>query len=224
MLKRLRRKRQRLRQLKQHLQRHLQLQVQHLRPQPFLVLEIIHSQQVAQFHAHLVLEIILSQPVVQFHVHQHNDQEHLVQEWQELVQVLSVQVLQRVLAHHVQQVPEPEQVITHHVQVAHHHRAHTVHKVPVVQQLVVHNVQAAVVLIAVQVVAAQQVHSERMQVNLRSVSRSHARRYAKNSTICRHHNLVEQLFLTVMERQRFVCAAVHRLLTLPRRSVQTQQR
>jgi hypothetical protein len=107
-----------------------------------------------------------------------------------------------------------------------HHQVRTVHKVHLVQveQQAVHNVQAAAVLIAVQVVAVQQARSERMQVNLQSVSRSHARRCAKNSTICKHHNWVEQLFLTVMERQRFVCAAVHRLLTLPRRSVQIQQR
>ena len=92
-----------------------------------------------------------------------------------------------------------------------------------VAQLVVHNVRAAV-LIVHQVAAELLVHLERMQVNLQSVSRSHVRRCAKNSTICKHHNWVEQLFLTVMEIQRFVCAAVLPSQTLQRRLVQIQQR
>jgi hypothetical protein len=226
MLKRLHRKRQRLQQVKQ-----LQLLLQHQQLQRLLDLELILSQQVAQFLAHLVLEIILSQQVAQFHAHHndHKEREHLVQEWQERVQVLCVQVLQRVQVHHDLQVLELEQVITHHEQVEHqHHQDHIVHKVQqvvhqVVQQ-VVHNVQAAAVLIAVQVVAVLQVHLERMQVNLQSVSRSHVKRCAKSSTICRHHNLVVLLFLMVMERQRFVCVAVLHSLTSQRRLVQIQQR
>ena len=227
MLKKLHRMKLKLLQLKQ--QRKQQQKLQHQVHLLRLVQEIILSQLVAQFHAHHVQEIILSQLVVQFHAH-HNvrrEPEHLVQEWQERDQVLFVQVLQHVQVHRVQQVPELELEITHHVQVELQHlQVRTVHKVQPVQveQLVVHNVQAAAVLIAVQVVAVLQVHLERMQVNLQSVSRSHVKRCAKSSTICRHRNLVVQLFLTVMERQRFVCVAVLHSLTSQRRLVQIQQR
>jgi len=135
------------------------------------------------------------------------------------------EVLQRDQVHHVQQVQELELVTIHHVQVAHQHlQVHIVHKETHLQvvQPVDHNVQVAV-LIVHQVAAELLVHLERMQVNLQSVSRSHVRRCAKNSTICRHHNLVAQLFLTAMERRIFVCVAVHPLQILPKRLAQIQQ-
>jgi translation initiation factor IF-2 len=75
------------------------------------------------------------------------------------------------------------------------------------QLLVVHNVQVAV-LIAVQVAAALQVHLERMQVRAASVNQNLEKPCAMNSTICKRHNWVAQLFLTVMERLRSVCVVV----------------
>ena len=194
-----------LRRMKQKLQQQRQphqLQLPQLHRQ-LHVLVTIHSRQVAQFRVHLVQGTIHSQQGAQFRV-RHNDQrdrEHLVQEWQEHVPVLFVQVLQRVPVHHDQQELELEQEITHHVQVEHqHHLVLTVHKVQQVEHQVLqadHNVQVAVLTVR-QVAVEQRVHLERMRVNLQSVSRSHERRCAKSSTICRHNNLVAQLIRTVM--------------------------
>jgi hypothetical protein len=107
-----------------------------------------------------------------------------------------------------------------------------VHIVQVVQALqalqelqvlqVVHRVvhQVAVVQVAV----VQLVHLERMQANLLSANQNLEKRCVMNSTICKHQNWVAQLFLTVMERLKSVCAAVHHLQILQRRLMQIQQR
>jgi hypothetical protein len=109
--------------------------------------------------------------------------------------------------------------------VHHHHKVLIVHKV---QQLVAHQVrqlaQVAVDQIAVPVAVALQVHLEKMPANLQSVSRSLVKRSVMSSTICKRHNLVAQLFHTVMEVPRFVCAAVHLWQILPRRLAPIQQR
>jgi hypothetical protein len=91
------------------------------------------------------------------------------------------------------------------------------------QLLVVHNVQAAV-LIAVPVAAALQVHLERMQVRAASANQNQEKRCVMNSTICKRHNWVVQLFRTVMERLRSVCVAVQLWQISLKRSVQMQQR
>jgi hypothetical protein len=75
-----------------------------------------------------------------------------------------------------------------------------------------------------QVVVALLVHLERMQVNLQSVSRSHERRCAMNSTICKRQNWVAQLFHTVMAQPRFVCDEVHHLQISLRELAQIQRR
>jgi hypothetical protein len=200
--------------------------------------EIIHFQlQVVQhleFHVLHVPEIIRSQLVAQYHVHRNVLQVHQVlkvhvPECQVHVLVLFVQVLQRVQVHHVllalelvvpeiinlvQQVQAQEHLLVHTVPAA-HQLAH--------QQLVVHSVQAAV-LIAVQVAAALQVLSERMQARAASANQNQEKRCAMNSTICKRHNWVAQLFRTVMERLRSVCVAVQLLQISQKRSAQMQQR
>jgi hypothetical protein len=224
MLKRLRKMKQR-----QHLQQQLQRQLsQHLQRQRLRALATIHFQQVAQFHAHRVLVIIHFQQVAQFHVHHndHKEQAHLVQVWRVHALVLFAQVLQRVQEDNVLQQLELAQEITHHVLAErHHHKVHIVHKE---QQLVEHQVvllvQVVAVLIAAQVAAVLQVHLERMQVSLQSVSRSHERCCAKNSTICKHLSWVEQLFPTEMVQPKFVCVAAHRLQISPKELAQIQQR
>jgi hypothetical protein len=200
------------------------------------VLEIIHFQlQVVQhleFHVLHVPEIIRSQLVAQSHVHRNVLQVHQVlkvhvPECQVHVLVLFVQVLQRVQIHHVLLVLElvvPEIInLVQRVQV--HLLVHTVlaaHQLAR-QQLVVHNVQAAV-LIAVQVAAALQVHSERMQARAASANQNQEKRCVMNSTICKRHNWVAQLFRTVMERLRSVCVAVQLWQISQKRSAQMQQR
>jgi hypothetical protein len=77
--------------------------------------------------------------------------------------------------------------------------------------------------IAVAVAAALAVHLERIKVRAASASQRVEKRYAMNSIICKHHNLVEQLFLTVMAKLKFACVAVHHLQTLQRKLVQIQQ-
>jgi hypothetical protein len=62
-----------------------------------------------------------------------------------------------------------------------------------------------------------------MQANLQSANQNREKRYAMNSTICKRHNWVAQSYRTVMEKLRFVCVAVHRWLTLPRKLAQIQQ-
>jgi hypothetical protein len=232
MLKRLRKMKQR-----QHLQQRLQHQLsqlrQHLQRQQLRALATIHFQQVAQFHVHRALVIIHFQQVVQFRVH-HNDHRaktvldwaHHVQVWQVHVLVLFAQVLQRVQEDNVLQQLELEQEITHHVLVERQHRkVLIVHKVQqLVERQVVQHVLVEAVLIAAQVAAELQVHLERMQVNLQSVSRSHVRCCAKNSTICKHLSWVAQLFLTEMVQPKSVCVAAHRLQISPKELAQIQQR
>jgi hypothetical protein len=151
-----------------------------------------------------------------------------VLECQDHVQVLFVLVLQRDQILHVLQVLVVPEIIKH-VQ-----REHLlVHTVLVVLQLVVlqlvhqllvvHNVLVAV-LIVVQVAAALQVHSERMQVRAASANQNLEKRCAMNSTICKRHNWVAQLFRTVMERLRSVCVVVQLWQISLKRLVQMQQR
>jgi len=110
----------------------------------------------------------------------------------------------------------------HHARVVHHRLLHInqIHQVQVHQQ-VVHNVQVVVVH---HNAVAQVEHSERMQVRNQVVNKSLVRHYAMSSTICRHHNLVAQLFLTVMARRLFVCVAALHWQILQTRLVQIQQR
>ena len=159
------------------------------------VLVTTHLVQVVQFHVHLVQETIHFQLVAQFRVH-HNArkaQAHRAQEWRDHDQVQCDQVLLHVQVHLVLQV----EVDLLHVQVAHQVALHTnqIHQEPV-QLLAVHNVQVVVVhhnaVVRVE-------HLVRMQARNQVVNKSHVRRYAMSSTICRHHNLVAQLVLTVME-------------------------
>ena len=82
-------------------------------------------------------------------------------------------------------------------------------------------VQFGLPLEAVAVVLA--VHLERMQARSQDVNKNHVRLYAMNSTICRHHNLVAQLFLTAMARRQFVCAVELHWQILQTRLVQIQQ-
>jgi hypothetical protein len=232
MLKRLRKMKQRLH-LQQRLQRQLSQLRQHLQRQQLRALATIHFQQVAQFHVHRALVIIHFQQVVQFRVH-HNDHRaktvldwaHHVQVWQVHVLVLFAQVLQRVQEDNVLQQLELEQEITHHVLVERQHRkVLIVHKEQqLVERQVVQHVLVEAVLIAAQVAAELQVHLERMQVNLQSVSRSHVRCCAKNSTICKHLSWVVQLFLTEMVQPKSVCVAAHRLQISPKELAQIQQR
>jgi hypothetical protein len=232
MLKRLRKMKQRLH-LQQRLQRQLSQLRQHLQRQQLRALATIHFQQVAQFHVHRALVIIHFQQVVQFRVH-HNDHRaktvldwaHHVQVWQVHVLVLFAQVLQRVQEDNVLQQLELEQEITHHVLVERQHRkVLIVHKEQqLVERQVVQHVLVEAVLIAAQVAAELQVHLERMQVNLQSVSRSHVRCCAKNSTICKHLSWVAQLFRTEMVQPKSVCVAAHRLQISPKELAQIQQR
>jgi hypothetical protein len=109
---------------------------------------------------------------------------------------------------------------------------HTVQAVQVLAVLAVLAVQqvrqvvhlAVHQVVAVQVVAAQQAHLERMQVNLLSANQNQEKRYVMNSTICKHQSWVAQLFLTEMEKLRSACAAVLHSQILQRRSMQIQQR
>ena len=199
---------------------HLQLH-QHLR----LVQVTIHFQQVGQFRVHLVQVTIHFQQVGQFRVHHsdHRELAHLVQEWPDHVRVLFVQDLLHVQVHHVlHQVVHQQVQDFHHVQVAHHRLLliNQIHQVQVHQQ-VVRNVQVAVVH---HNAVAQVEHSERMPARNQVVSKNLARHCAMNSTICKHHNWEEQLFLTVMEKLLFVCVAVLHWQISQTRLVQIQQR
>jgi hypothetical protein len=96
-----------------------------------------------------------------------------------------------------------------------------VHLELVHQQLVVQRVQVAVVH---HNVAALVVHSEKMRARVLSESQRVAKHFAMNSTICRHQNLVAQLFRTVMDQHQYVCVAVHHWPTSLTKLVQIQQR
>jgi hypothetical protein len=74
------------------------------------------------------------------------------------------------------------------------------------QQLVVQRVQVAVAHLNVAVPVA---HSEKMRARVLSESQRAEKRCAMNSTICKHQNLVELLFHTVMVQLQYVCVAVH---------------
>jgi len=104
----------------------------------------------------------------------------------------------------------------------HHHNLLIAHKVD-------HNVQAQVEnQVAVDLhredlahVPALVVHLERMQARKRI---TRVRKLAvKRSTICRHQHWVAQLFLAVMAILRSVFVEEHRLLILPKKSVQIPQ-
>ena len=75
---------------------------------------------------------------------------------------------------------------------AHYWSVHNVHQVAVVH----HNA-----------VAQAGAFGKNASKNLGRKPKVYVRRYAMSSTICRHHNLVAQLFLTVMARRLFVCVA-----------------
>jgi hypothetical protein len=96
-----------------------------------------------------------------------------------------------------------------------------------IKQLVAVHLQQVVVLvvdqIAAVVAAVQVVHLVKIKARAANVNRRVEKHCAMNSTICRHHNLVAQLFLTVMERQIFECVAVHPLQISPKRLAQIQQ-
>jgi hypothetical protein len=107
----------------------------------------------------------------------------------------------------------------------HHRKVHIVHKEQqLVERQVVQLVQVAAVLIAAQVAVELQVHLERMQVNLQSVSRSQEKYYVKSSTICKHRSWVAQLFLTEMVQPKSVCVAALPLQISPKELAQIQQR
>jgi hypothetical protein len=162
--------------------------------------------------------------VAQYRVH-HNvllvDKEvaHRDQEWPVHVQVLFVQVLLHVLVHRVLLVVDLLHVQAD--QLHHHPHLHTnqIHQ-ELVHQVVVHSVQVAVVH---HNVVAQVEHLERMQVRNQDVNKSLVRRYVMSSTICRHHNLVAQLFLTVMARLQFACVVEPLWQISQTRLVQIQQ-
>jgi hypothetical protein len=164
---------------------------------------------------------------VQFHVHHNVPQVHLVRvpECQVHVQVQFALVLQRDLIHHVLQELVVQEIINLVQRVQVHLLVHTVLTVHQLahQLLVVHNVQVAV-LIAVQVAAELQVHSERMQARAASANQNLEKRCAMNSTICKRHNWVAQLFRTVMERLRSACVAAQLLQISQKRLVQMPQR
>ena len=67
------------------------------------------------------------------------------------------------------------------------------------------------------------VHLERIRARAANVNQRAEKRCAMNSTICRHHNLVAQLFLTVMARRKFVCVVDHRSQISQKKLAQIQQ-
>jgi ribosomal protein S25 len=171
--------------------------------------------------------------VAPFRVHHNDHKAKTVLDWVRHVQVWQVHdlvlfalVLQRVLEDNVLQQLEQAREITHHVLVERHqHKVHIVHKVrQLVERQVVQRVQVAAVLTAAQDVAVLQVHLERMQANLQSVSKSHVKFYVKSSTICKHRSWVAQLFRTEMVQPKSVCAVVHPLQISLRELAQIQQR
>jgi hypothetical protein len=90
----------------------------------------------------------------------------------------------------------------------------------VYRQLVLQLVQVAVVHLNA---AAQVERLVKMQARNQVAKLSHERRCAMSSTICKRHNSVAQLFLTAMEKLRFVCDVDLHWLTLPTRLAQIQQ-
>jgi hypothetical protein len=58
-------------------------------------------------------------------------------------------------------------------------------------------------------VAAPVVHLEKMRARVLSESQRAEKRYAMNSTICRHQNLAALLFRTVMDQLQYVCDVEH---------------
>jgi len=116
------------------------------------------------------------------------------------------------ISHHVLVVLEAQQLPVHIVL--------TVHLGLVHQQLVLQRVQVAVVH---HNVAVQAEHLEKMRARNQDVNLNQEKHYVMNSTICRHHNLVEQSSHTVMARLLFVCDAVPHWQISPTRSMQIQQ-
>jgi hypothetical protein len=90
-----------------------------------------------------------------------------------------------------------------------------------VHQLQVH--QLVQVAVAHHNEEARAEHLERMRVKNRVAKPSHVKHFAMSSTICRHRNLVVQLFRTEMEKLQFACVVAHRWQTLPTRLAQIQQ-
>jgi hypothetical protein len=110
--------------------------------------------------------------------------------------------------HHVQQVLvlETSHLELQAVQQLPVHIVLTVHLELARQQPVVQRVQVAVVH---HNVAVPVVHSEKMRARVLSESQRAEKHCAMNSTICKHQNLVAQLFRTVMVQLRYACVAVH---------------
>jgi hypothetical protein len=95
------------------------------------------------------------------------------------------------------------------------------------QLVAVHLLQVLVqvaALIAVAVAVVLVAHSERIKAKAASASQRVEKHCGMNSTICKLHNLVEQLFLTVMAKRRFVCVVDHHLQILQKKLMQIQQR
>jgi hypothetical protein len=103
-----------------------------------------------------------------------------------------------------------------------------------VQQIQVHikllvaaHLQQVVVQVADQIVAAvvavPAVHLEKIKVRAASANQRVEKRCAMNSTICKHHNLVEQSFLTAMVKLKFACVVVLLLQTSLKKLMQIQQ-
>jgi hypothetical protein len=95
------------------------------------------------------------------------------------------------------------------------------------QLAAVHQLQVVVqvaVQIAVALAVVLVVHLERIKARAANANQRVEKRYAMNSTICKHHNLVAQLFLTVMAKHRFACVVDHHLQILQKKLMQIQQR
>jgi hypothetical protein len=63
-----------------------------------------------------------------------------------------------------------------------------------------------------------------MQVRAVSANQNLEKRCAMNSTICKRHNWVAQLFRTEMARHKSVCVAVQLWQISPKKLAQMQQR
>jgi hypothetical protein len=107
-----------------------------------------------------------------------------------------------------------------------HHQLVQIIQVHIKLLVAVHLLQVHVqvaVQIAAAVAAVLAVLLERIRARAASANQRVEKHYAMNSTICRHHNLVAQLFLTVTEKHRFACAVDHRSQILQKKLVQIQQ-
>ena len=172
-----------------------------------------------QFLVRHVRATIHFQRQAQFRVH-HNDQlVHHVQEWLAHVRALFVQDL---LHDHQDRVHLQVRDFLHALVVLQQLELHIKVMAQQARQLLAHQlVQVALVHLNVAVLA---VRLEKMQAKNRVAKLNRVKHFAMSSTICRHHNLVEQLFRTAMEKLQSVCVAALHWPTSPTRLVQIQQR